>query len=262
MTVLPASVRYLGRGRAGRANHGRGLPMKGCFAKVPVAMFVASFLVAAALVALIAAWGAVGAIMAVRPTCGCTATVLSGKRIPPGGTGTLEVTYNPEGQQGSVRKSILVSSNDPDQPNLLLTIRAHVTPVEFPKVESGHPPFAGQSLLIGSCADCHAAPAAGKSGEALYGAICAMCHGEKAAGGKGPSLRDPEFLSSHDDRTLINSVAYGTVNPRMPGFSQAMGGPLSDEQIRSLISVLRAWGPLPSSTASRAAPEKRPAPGR
>jgi len=185
-------------------------------------------------------------IVAVRPTCGCTVTAPQDDLIPPGGTGALEVTFDPAGQQGSVRKSLAVMSNDPRRPSVLLTLRAEVQSTEVPEGSAtGHPPIAGQSLLMGSCGTCHAAPAAGKSGPELYAAICAACHGADGRGARAPSLRVPDWLAGHTDEQLAAGIAYGTANPRMPGYLDQMGGPLSTAQIDSLVRLLRTWGPAP-----------------
>lgn len=183
-------------------------------------------------------------ILETRPSCGCTASVSRDKAVPPGAGGTLSVTFDGAGQSGSIRKSLAVLSDDPVQGIVLLTILAQVTPAGAPTVPGDHPPVAGQSMLMGSCGKCHAEPATGKSEESLWAAVCAMCHGREAEGGRAVSLRDAGYLASHDDRALREVIAYGTTNPRMPGFSDVMGGPLSDAQIDSLVRTLRRWGPL------------------
>ncbi len=184
------------------------------------------------------------AILGTRPMCGCTVSTIEKKEIPPGGTGVLEVTFDPAGQEGSVRRTIAVLTNDPARPTTHLAVKAKVLPKPEPAGSSGHPRWTGQSLLMGSCASCHSAPAAGKSGEALWAAVCAMCHGARAEGGLAPGLRAPDYLAAHDDEALAAGVAYGTANPRMPGFSDVMGGPLSRAQVDSLVKLLREWGPL------------------
>lgn len=185
-------------------------------------------------------------ILDTKPSCGCTASVSRDKTVPPGAGGTLAVTFDGAGQSGSIRKSLAVRSDDPVHAVVLLTILAQVTPADAPQVPGGHPPVTGQSMLMGSCGTCHAEPASGKTGEALWAAVCAMCHGKEGEGGRSVALRDMSYLGSHDDKALAEVVAYGTTNPRMPGFSDVMGGPLSGAQIDSLVKTLRRWGPLPS----------------
>ena len=192
-------------------------------------------------------------IRGTAPSCGCTVSKAQEDAVPPGGRGALEIVYDPAGQSGGVHKTIAVMTNDPVHPRTMLNITAQVVPVDEEPAIPGHPRFTGQSLLMGSCATCHSAPAAGKSGEPLYAALCAMCHGLKAEGGRAPSLRVKDYLASHDDKTLGEAIAYGTANPKMPGFSDLMGGPLDAAQVASLVKLLRTWGP--SSTA--ASPPKR-----
>lgn len=177
-------------------------------------------------------------IVAVNPSCGCTASAVDPAAVAPGAAGALRITYDPAGQSGDVRKTLAVVTNDPSHPRTLLTILAKVLPAEDEMLPNGHPRFAGQSLLMGSCASCHAAPAQGKSGDALFQAVCAMCHGNK-----GVDLR--AFVLSHDDDALTQTIAYGTANPKMPGFSELMGGPLDGAQVASLVALLRTRGPAP-----------------
>lgn len=181
-------------------------------------------------------------ILSTRPQCGCTAVVPSDDPVPPGGTGTLRVTFDAAGLHGTIRKSLAVTSNDPVQPRVLLTITADVTPVDEPVDESGHPRIAGQSMLVGGCVSCHAEPARGKTGAELYSAVCAMCHGPDGNGGKAaPSIREPSYLGSLSDVELSTAIAYGTANPNMPGFLDLMGGPLSANQVDSLVRLMRSW---------------------
>jgi len=44
-------------------------------------------------------------------SCGCTGTVVSSDRIPPGGAGTLRITFHSQNFTGPVHKSVTVHSN-------------------------------------------------------------------------------------------------------------------------------------------------------
>lgn len=179
-----------------------------------------------------------------RSSCGCTASVATSESIAPGQQGVLDVRFDAAGQYGTVRKTITVMSNDPARPRVKLTIIAKVARPE-PEIgdENGHPPIVGQSMLVGECASCHAAPAMGKQDQNLYDAVCQMCHGDQARGtaGRAPSLLAGGFLADRSDEELKTGIAYGTANPQMPGFSEMMGGPLNDHQIDSLVRLLRSW---------------------
>jgi hypothetical protein len=62
----------------------------------------------------------------VRPACGCTSTVTGAWSVKPGESTDIEATFDPKGQRGIVRKSIVVVSNDPAAPEMTLTFDAEV----------------------------------------------------------------------------------------------------------------------------------------
>lgn len=65
-------------------------------------------------------------IKKVKPSCGCTAAVLSNHSILPGETGEIKTTFNTGSYGGKVKKTIAVLSNDPRTPNHKLTISGEV----------------------------------------------------------------------------------------------------------------------------------------
>lgn len=65
-------------------------------------------------------------IKKVKPSCGCTAAVLSNNTILPGKTGEVKATFNSRSYRGTVRKTIAVLSNDPDTPSHKLTISGEI----------------------------------------------------------------------------------------------------------------------------------------
>lgn len=64
----------------------------------------------------------------VRTSCGCTAAVVSSKRIAPKEIGEIRVTFNSGRFKGKVGKRVYVYSNDPDNPTVHLTVSANVIP--------------------------------------------------------------------------------------------------------------------------------------
>jgi hypothetical protein len=50
----------------------------------------------------------------------------SDKTVPPGGEGQIKVTFNPKGRPGVAHKTITVSTNDPDSPQVPLKLVANV----------------------------------------------------------------------------------------------------------------------------------------
>lgn len=61
----------------------------------------------------------------VSTTCGCTAALASDKRVPPGGSTQLLVTFETRSYAGKVERQVLVRSNDPKTP--LLTVKVSAT---------------------------------------------------------------------------------------------------------------------------------------
>ena len=58
----------------------------------------------------------------VRSSCGCTAALLSTRRIAPGDMGELQATFDSTRFQGAVSKLISLDSNDPQQPQISFSL--------------------------------------------------------------------------------------------------------------------------------------------
>jgi hypothetical protein len=65
-------------------------------------------------------------IKKVKPSCGCTAVILTNNTIPPGETGEIKATLKTASAIGNIKKSITVLSNDPDTPHHNLTISGEI----------------------------------------------------------------------------------------------------------------------------------------
>lgn len=59
-------------------------------------------------------------------SCGCTGSLLSTDHIPPGGTGTLNITFNSRNFRGTVHKTLTVNSNAADHPQLQIEFDGNV----------------------------------------------------------------------------------------------------------------------------------------
>lgn len=66
-------------------------------------------------------------IKAVRPTCGCTVADFD-RTIAPGATGQIKAKLDTKDFSGPISKSILVMSDDPQNPTVTLVIKADVRP--------------------------------------------------------------------------------------------------------------------------------------
>ena len=89
-------------------------------------------------------------ITQVRPSCGCTYTMLGKWSLAPGESTEIEAMFDPKGNKGMVRKSIEVVCNDPKTPNLTLTLDAEVVQEIMPSVESVYFHQAPKSLTARS----------------------------------------------------------------------------------------------------------------
>lgn len=62
----------------------------------------------------------------VLSSCGCTGTVMSSDKIPPGSSGSLKVTFNAKSMGGPTRKIITVRSNDPEHSATVIELKAFI----------------------------------------------------------------------------------------------------------------------------------------
>ena len=74
-------------------------------------------------------------IINVQTSCGCAAALVTKKSYNPGEKGEIKVTFNTRGYEGEVSKYVYVESNDPSQPNKMLTIKASIDTPPRAKIE-------------------------------------------------------------------------------------------------------------------------------
>jgi cytochrome c oxidase cbb3-type subunit III len=80
-------------------------------------------------------------------------------------------------------------------------------------------------------------------GESLYAEQCAGCHGINGEGGTAPALKDRMVLKNTPDQVFFSVIRSGVPNTQMPSWSVDFGGPLTDEEIRDLVALMRSWEP-------------------
>ncbi len=77
----------------------------------------------------------------------------------------------------------------------------------------------------------------------LFAQNCQGCHGEKGGFGPGPHISDPLYLKLASPQVIRKVIAEGRRGTPMPVFSAALGGPLSDKQIDTLVDgIEKTWG--------------------
>ncbi len=84
------------------------------------------------------------------------------------------------------------------------------------------------------------------AGEKLYSVACSTCHGVDGQGTRmAPALNTQTFLAETNDQAIKAIISQGVPDTRMP----AWGGRLTDEQLNSLVSFMRAWEPTAPAVA-------------
>ncbi len=71
----------------------------------------------------------------VDTSCGCTAALVSAKKIEPGGQGKIKVTLDTQLYTGRLTKYIFVSSNDSRQPRRELSVTVDIEAAPSPRIE-------------------------------------------------------------------------------------------------------------------------------
>ena len=87
-----------------------------------------------------------------------------------------------------------------------------------------------------------------RRGAQLYTRMCVVCHaadGRGYAADQAPALGNQNFLASVSDEFLRNAIANGRTGSTMSAWSRGHGGPLSNEDIETLVGSLHAWRERP-----------------
>jgi mono/diheme cytochrome c family protein len=79
-----------------------------------------------------------------------------------------------------------------------------------------------------------------EEGANLWQFNCASCHGVNGDGGTAPALNSTQFLQAADDDQIETLIAVGIPGSDMSAYSLDFGGPLTSEQIQSIVSYLRS----------------------
>lgn len=100
-------------------------------------------------------------IQRLSPSCGCTATQLASPIIKPGTSEKIRVTFDTSGFMGDKTKSVVIASNDSNNPELVVTIKGQVlssytvepSRVDFGEVSPSSPLDARQRQVTFSVAE-------------------------------------------------------------------------------------------------------------
>ncbi len=181
-------------------------------------------------------------IKKVSSSCGCTVAKLKSSSLKAGASTMLHIEMDTRLKLGPIEKTIDIESNDPVHPLVSVKVVAQVHPTEKQKTHSGMLKVADKlALFKGTCKTCHVDKGVGKTGQELFIADCGMCHGVDAKGGVSPSLLGLDYEKPATLAYVRGMIANGSsTNPAMAPFSQKFhGGPLSEDQIDSLVNFLQ-----------------------
>jgi len=194
-------------------------------------------------------------ITTVATSCGCTVAKLpeSPWKLAPGSNGQINATMNLAGKSGTSIKTLTVNS---DKGPKLLYVQATITPAAA--VTGAMTPMereANQKLAIadrqgvfkGDCARCHVEPTKGLVGQPLFDKACGICHEAEHRATMVTDLHSLKYPTPPE--VWKNWIEHGKPGSLMPAFSAAEGGPLSDEQITSLVNYLVVAIPSKPSSA-------------
>lgn len=190
-------------------------------------------------------------ITEVIPDCGCTVVEYPKPwALPPGGSGELKASMNFAGQQGMKQKGMkVVSSGGPRQELLLKVMIPFDDNEERRKANMAAAAKNRQVVFQGECASCHVEPLQGKLGKDLFDAGCNICH-EPHTGHRAEIVPDLKMLPFQTDKDYWRRIiADGKEGSLMPGFAKKHGGPLTDEEIESLVEyAVKAFPGTPSKS--------------
>lgn len=199
----------------------------------------------------------------VTTTCGCTVAQLPSQpwHLAPGTNGEIKVSMNLAGKLGRVTKDVTVNTSAGTK---VLHVNVTIPLAPAPVAENTRGDRAAnmekakanrQAIFQGDCISCHVAKGVGKFGKELYAADCAICHDTPRRAASVPDLRAPK--TPRDQAYWANWITSGRAGSLMPAFGEKDGGPLSPEQIDSLVVFLMENFPKGSANANPA-PSKPP----
>lgn len=196
-------------------------------------------------------------ILDTHATCGCTVGRLEKTSYAPGESGVLKVEFKPQGKNGPQLQRVTIRSNDPAEPEVVVSITAEVEPVvmiepkilQFGELKKGE----GKSAIvrvIGRTEDFAATFGTVSSDDALQLEVL----DSKPVEMNGKTLRQTEVKITLKPNApvghLQHSASIRTNDTRMPAVTVTiMGeivGDLEAGPARLALGVLQAEGPIKS----------------
>ena len=175
-------------------------------------------------------------IQKTRTSCGCTIVSHTKEAIKPQENYNIQASINTVYKTGKITKRIYVYFQSNKNP-LEISVSGKVLPQP-----DSHISKKNSGIFSQTCSACHANPGQGRTGFQLYLADCAVCHGIFREGLSAPPLPINNVMKSTDEY-IENIISNGSADQYMPAFSSENGGPLSNDQIKSLVNLLNEGYP-------------------
>jgi len=175
-------------------------------------------------------------VNSVHTSCGCTTAHLPPMpwKLAPGADGRIDVSIDLTGKTGLIIKTVTVASTAGAKE---LQIRVFIPDPQVARMENMQLAQGDrQAVFKDSCVRCHVTPGVNKRGAELFHAVCGVCHEAVHRASMVPDLHHLNHPTSADHWRIW--ITSGKPDSLMPAFSQSMGGPLTDEQIESLVDYL------------------------
>ncbi len=178
-------------------------------------------------------------IAKVAPACGCTIATLPNDPwvLAPGATSSFGARLDFAGKQGVVSKTLEVESSGGLQ-TLRITVEIPISDPAFRRHNQELARHDRQLVFQGECAACHVTPVKNAKGAELFVGACGICHTAPARADVVPDLRIAR--ERRDAEFWRNWIVDGKPGTMMPAFGADRGGPLTHEQVDSLVGYLLA----------------------
>lgn len=151
----------------------------------------------------------------------------SSSHLKPGEKGKINVYVSTNVKTGDFSKTIQIFTNTPKNPVTIISVVLKVKDqLHIKKSEA-------KAIFTEQCKSCHVDRGEGKKGLELFMADCIMCHE------RGKNAMSITEMKKQPNEYLFKSTADGVVNTSMPGWHQKNEGPLSDDDIESLVNIIK-----------------------
>lgn len=182
------------------------------------------------------------------PSCGCTVPDMPASPwvIEPGKESAFRATLDFAGKDGTVSKTIEVRSLAGTQ-TLRVTVNIPDTEESRRMRNQRAAAVDRQAVFRGTCAACHVAPGVGKLGADLFKLSCGICHTAEHRASMVPDLAVAKQV--RDEAFWRKWITEGRVGSLMPAFAQEHGGPLTAQQIDSLVEFVSKHFPAKPETS-------------